>query len=199
MGMDESQISQENENQEEQEIIQALPESRGHAEELVDHYWGSINYVTGLIKASEIKAGLILSFYGIVLNFIYQHVGLVIAQASHFFFLFVLLGLWLLATLASIYYSIRCFMPRIETKFDKNIFFFGDVIKKYGNIKEFSRTFYQISLDEEELFHQLGQQIFINSKIAASKFKNVNRSIRLLAVGLALSMAIGVSYVIVTA
>ena len=43
-------------------------ESLGHREELVDHYWGSINYVFSLIKASEIKAGLILSFYGILLN-----------------------------------------------------------------------------------------------------------------------------------
>ena len=47
---------------------------RGHAEELVDHYWGGINYVLGLIRASEIKAGLLLSFYGILLNFIFQKV-----------------------------------------------------------------------------------------------------------------------------
>ena len=28
---------------------------------LIDHYWGSINYVFELNKSSEIKAGLILS------------------------------------------------------------------------------------------------------------------------------------------
>ncbi len=55
----------------EEELIQQL-ESKGHAEELVDHYWGSINYVLGLIRASEVKAGLILTFYGILLNFIFQ-------------------------------------------------------------------------------------------------------------------------------
>ena len=37
-----------------------------HTNDLVDHYWGAINYIFGLIKASEIKAGLILSFYGLV-------------------------------------------------------------------------------------------------------------------------------------
>ena len=155
-----------------------------HTEELVDHYWGSINYVSSLIRASEIKAGLILSFYGILFNLIYQNLEFVMEQAAVFPFLYVLLVLWFLFTAASIFFSIRCFMPRIEAKFDKNIFFFGDVISKYGNIKEFSKTFYRISLDEIELFDQLGQQIYINSKIAALKFKNVNRSIFLLALGL---------------
>ena len=49
-------------------------EQDSHVADMVDHYWGSINYVTSLIKASELKAGLILSFYGILLNLIYQSV-----------------------------------------------------------------------------------------------------------------------------
>ena len=52
-------------------IEQQNPKNRNnkHTDDLVDHYWGSITYVSSLIKASEIKAGLILSFYGILLNF----------------------------------------------------------------------------------------------------------------------------------
>jgi hypothetical protein len=75
-------------------------------------------------------------------------------------------------------------MTRIEAKYEKNIFFFGDVISKFGTIKEFSKTFYNISLDGEQLFDQLGQQIYIISKIAALKFKYVNKSLRFLALGL---------------
>ncbi|NHF59932.1 ABC transporter ATP-binding protein [Flavobacteriaceae bacterium TP-CH-4] len=166
--------------------MQETRNSKGHAEELVDHYWGSINYVFGLIKASELKAGLILSFYGILFSFVYQNVGLVVSEASTYPFFYVLLGLWGFTTVGSIFFSIRCFMPRIESRFNKNIFFFKDVISKYGSIEEFSKTFYRISLDEEQLFDQLGQQVFINSKIASLKFKNVNRSILLLALGLLL-------------
>ena len=81
-------------------------------------------------------------------------------------------------------------MPRIEGKFEKNVFFFGDVITKFGDIKEFSKTFYQVSLNQEELFLQLGQQIYIISKIAALKFKFVNRSILLLTIGLVLLVVI---------
>ncbi len=161
-----------------------------HTEELVDHYWGSINYVFGLIKASEIKAGLILSFFGILLSFLYQNLIVLLNVASDFPFIYILVVLWFCATLISIYFCIRCFMPKIEGKFDKNVFFFKDVITKFGTIKEFSKTFYKISLDEEELFDQLGQQIYVISKIAAFKFRYVNRAIRFLAIGLVLILLI---------
>lgn len=179
--------------------IQEFTESRGHREELVDHYWGSINYVFSLIKASEIKAGLILSFYGILLNLIYRYLGDVVAEAeAGHLLLYLPLGLWILCTLVSIYYSIRCFMPRLETKFDKNIFFFKDIISKFGTINEFSKRFYKISLDEKELFDQLGQQVFINSKIASTKFKSVNRSIHFLAIGLVMLFIVGIWYMVIT-
>ncbi|GGW44297.1 Pycsar system effector family protein [Arenibacter certesii] len=175
------------------------PIRRGsHTEDLVDHYWGSVNYVFSLIKASEIKAGLILSFFGILLNFIYKNTSYILFIATDYYFIYVLIAIWLGLTMSSIYFSIRCFMPRIESNFDKNIFFFGDVITKYGNIKEFSKTFYKISLDEVELFDQIGQQIFIISKIAAAKFKFVNRSIRLLALSLLLFFLILIATLLIS-
>src|SRR5690606_41548190 len=93
--------------------------------------------------------------------------------------LYVLFGASFMCTLTSIYFSIRCFMPMIEATYEKNVFFFKDVISKFGTIKEFSKTFYKISLNEEQLFDHLGQQIYIISKIASIKFKYVNKSLRL--------------------
>jgi hypothetical protein len=181
--------------------LQDKPTSRKknkHTDDLIDHYWGSIDYVSGLIKASEIKAGLILSFYGILLNFAYGYLEMVLNYAKEAPFLYVLLGLWLMAIVISIYYSVRCFMPRIETNYEKNIFFFGDVITKFGNIKEFAKTFHTISSDEDQLFDQLGQQIYIISKIASVKFASVNKALRFLAIGLLLLLIIIGSYMIVS-
>ncbi|TYA57520.1 Pycsar system effector family protein [Formosa maritima] len=161
-----------------------------HTDDLIDHYWGSIDYVSSLIKASEIKAGLILSFYGILLNFSYKYIEMILVSASTKPLLYVLLGAWFLCTMTSIYFSVRCFMPRIEADYEKNIFFFGDVISKFGTIKEFSKAFYRISMDENQVFDQLGQQIYIISKIAAIKFKYVNKSLRFLAVGLFLLLVV---------
>lgn len=167
-----------------------------HTEELVDHYWGSINYVFSLIKASELKAGLILSFYGILLNFIFQHMSIAFDANTNAIFLMFSAG-WFMCTGLSIYFSIRCFMPRIESKYDRNMFFFGDIVSKFGDVKQFSKTFYETSLDEEELFDQLGQQIFIISKIASYKFRNVNRSLTFLAIGLLLLLGAVVSFMII--
>ncbi len=180
-----------------EEIIKAITEGeKFHTEELVDHYWGSINYVFSLIKASEIKAGLILSFYGILLNVIYQNVAFVLTDEGTGMVLIGLLAIWVICTIISIYNSIRCFIPKIEGNYDKNIFFFGDIISKFGTIREFSRTFYEISLKEVELFDQLGQQIYIIAKISAFKFKCVNLAIRYLAIGLLVLLVAGIYFAV---
>ena len=170
--------------------------SKGHSEELVDHYWGTINYVSGLIKASELKAGLILSFYGIILNFIYQSAAPVMHSLSNAILFYILMGLWFIATVVSIFYSVRCFIPKLEGNYSDNVFYFGDVITKFGTIKEFSKKFYNVSINEKEVFEQLGEQIYINSKISAWKFRNVQRSIRFLAISLLLLLATAVYYAV---
>jgi hypothetical protein len=180
-------------HQEEKEIIEPRIKNK-HTDDLIDHYWGSINYIFSLIKASEIKAGLILSFYGIILNFMYKSLQPILDTVQNKTVFYILFGLWFCSTVLSIYFSIRCFMPRIERKFEKNIFFFGDVTTSFGNIREFSKTFYEISIDEDRLFDQLGQQIFINSKIATGKFKNINKSLQFLAIGLLLMMILIIYY-----
>jgi hypothetical protein len=123
-----------------------------HLEDLIDYYWGSLNHISSLIKASEIKAGLILSFYGILLNFIYQSATSWLNHSLSSTFWYLLLGLWAATTILSIFFCVRCFMPRIEESYDDNIFFFGDITTKFGTIKEFTQTFYRISIDEELLF-----------------------------------------------
>lgn len=167
-----------------------------HTEELVDHYWGTINYLSSLIKASELKAGLILSFYGILLNFIYQGTMNLSSQLTDDTILYILIGAYALCTSASIFYCIRCFIPKIEGNFSKNMFFFKDIISKFGDVKEFSQTFLTMSKDEDALFMQLGEQIFIISKISAWKFKNVRRAINLLAIGLLILFITGLYHIL---
>ncbi len=155
-----------------------------HTDDLVDHYWGTINYILSLIKASEVKAGLILSFYGLVFNLIYLSQETISEKIGYDPVFYILFSVWALCICISIYYSIRCFIPIFKKEYDSNIFFFGDVISAFGDIKNFSKTFYDISVDEDRVFDQLGQQIYINSKIATEKFRSVNFSIKFLAVGL---------------
>ncbi|MBL4568160.1 MAG: ABC transporter ATP-binding protein [Flavobacteriaceae bacterium] len=169
-----------------------------HTDDLIDHYWESIRYVADLIKASEMKAGFIMTFYGILLNFIFKNLSTITDNLENLTVFYVLFSFWFVCTVMSMYYSVRCFVPRLEEKYDKNIFFFGDVISSFGSIREFSKTFYEISLDENQLFNQLGQQIYINSKIAAAKFKSIKKSIIFMIAGLALMLAFTVYYLLNT-
>ncbi len=167
-----------------------------HTDDLIDHYWGTISYLTSLIKASELKAGLILSFYGILLNFIYQGTENFSNDLTNDTILYILIGSWILCTSASIFYCVRCFIPKIEDKFSKNMFFFKDIISQFGDIKEFSKTFFTMSKDEDALFEQLGEQIFIISKISDWKFRNVKRAISLLAIGLIILFVTGLYHIV---
>lgn len=180
-------------------VIEEVHVKNKHTDDLVDHYWGSINYVASLIKASEIKAGLILSFYGILLNFIYQGINLLLEKFPNNILIYILLVLWFGCIVVSIYFSIRCFIPRFEAKFDKNIFFFRDVITKFGDVDEFSKTFFEISKDEDQIFHQLGHQIYIVSKIANVKFRYVHLSLRFLAAGLVVLLIASIYYFVISA
>jgi len=163
---------------------------------LTIHYWNSINYFVGLIKSSELKAGLILSFYGILFNFLYQNMERSVVYFSQNTFMYVPLVLWFCCSLISIYFSIRSFIPRIENKYDDNIFFFGDVITKFGTIEDFSETFYNTSTNGRMRYDQLGQQIYINAKIADKKFKNVSRSFKSMALGLFFLLTVVMFYFI---
>lgn len=152
--------------------------------DLLVNYWNTISQVTGLIKASELKAGLILSFYGILLNFVYNTASTLLTTAGNHIILWIFIFLWSLSTAISVFFCMRCFIPKIERQYDRSIFFFGDVVTKFGSIKEFADIFYSISKNEDLLFKQLGEQIFVISKIASWKFKNVHQALRFLAIAL---------------
>lgn len=72
-------------------------------------------------------------------------------------------------------------MPRMELKFNKNVFFFRDASRSFGNIEEFSKKLTEVCLDEEKLAEQLSHQIYIESIIIDQKFRSVKNSIRFFA------------------
>ena len=165
----------------------------------VDNYWYLIMYLRDLIKASEIKAGLVLSFYGLLMNVFFQFYEHLIELAASDFLTYGFMGLWFVFTVTSIYFSFRCFMPHIETKFDKSVFFFGDIISSYGPIKDYVKELEQVNTHRRPLFDQLGEQVYINAKITAAKFKNVNLSVRYLAFNIGLMFVYIFYYAIKTA
>ncbi len=165
----------------------------------VDNYWYLIMYLRDLIKASEIKAGLVLSFYGLLMNVFFQFYEHLVELASDDFLTYGFMGLWFVFSVISIYYSFRCFMPQIESKFDKSVFFFGNIINSYGPIKDYVKELEKVNTKRQLLFDQLGEQVFINAKITSEKFKNVNLSVRYLSFNIGLLFVFILYYAIKTA
>ncbi|EAR17145.1 Pycsar system effector family protein [Robiginitalea biformata] len=147
-------------------------------EDKLEVYWATIGYINGLNRTSEVKAGLIISFYGLLLGVVLEVATSVETGFNASAILIAILAGFTFFVCRSIFYSFRCFLPQIETKFDKNMFFFHDIITHYGDITSFSDRFADLLNDEKNLYGQLGAQIYVNSLIATKKFSDVNKSVR---------------------
>ena len=149
-----------------------------------NNYWEQLERLEKLIRASELKAGVIFSFHSLILGLFVDRLDTFQSQIEGKPLLIALLVLWMCTVLISIYFCFKCFMPRIETKMKRNVFFFRDAAANYGGIEEYTKELMKVCGSEEELYTLLSEQIFIESEIITGKFNSVQRSIRFFAVSL---------------
>ncbi len=152
------------------------------------NYWEQLERIERLNKASELKAGVIFSFHSLILGFLVDHMDILTGLFSEYVLFTSIFAIWLLLVLVSIYFCFRCFTPRLELKFKKSIFFFRDAARSFGDVSEFCETYIRICSNEEELYSQLSQQIYIESMVVNKKFVSVQRSLRFFALSFAAIM-----------
>lgn len=142
-----------------------------------NNYWEQLERLEKLIRASELKAGIIFSFHSLVLGLFFDRFEQleVFLNSSPVFI--VLTFLWFASVVTSVFYCFKCFKPQIELKYKKNVFFFGDAVRAFGTSEEYTKRLIEVCASEEELFEQLGAQIHVESKIIEAKFKCVKRAI----------------------
>ena len=143
-----------------------------------NNFWEQLERLEKLIRASELKAGVIFSFHSLIL-------GLFADRLEHFSQIFdgnslliILVFLWIFSVLISIFFCFKCFRPRLETKYNKNVFFFRNAVDDFGNIDGYTKKLIEVIGSEDELHKQLSEQIHVESKIIDQKFKSVNKSIQ---------------------
>ncbi len=143
-----------------------------------NNYWEQLERLEKLIRASELKAGIIFSFHSLIL-------GLFIDRLENFEHIFkesilmLIFGIcWIILVIISIFYCFKCFHPKMELKNEENVFFFRDAANKFGNIKQYAKKLIQVCETEEEIIDQLSQQIFVESIIVNQKFKSVQKAIK---------------------
>lgn len=142
-----------------------------------NNYWEQLERLEKLIRASELKAGIIFSFHSLIIGLFIDRIEQFqpVIQSSKVFV--VISFLWMACVLVSIYYCFKCFKPQIELKYEKNVFFFRDATYAFGDVKEYSKRLMEIC-NSEEIYEQLSQQIHIESKIIDAKFACVHKSIK---------------------
>ena len=162
-----------------------------------NNYWEQLERLEKLIRASELKAGIIFSFHSLILGIFVERLD----QLQPIFtsnILFILLSaFWLICLLVSVFYCFKVFKPQIEVEYDKNVFFFRDAVVSFGNVKEYTEKLMDVCTSKEELFKQLGEQIHIESKIIDEKFKSVHQAIKFFGLSL-IFVALSVGYWVIT-
>ena len=142
-----------------------------------NNYWEQLERLEKLIRASELKAGIIFSFHSLIIGLFIDRIEQFqpIIQSSKVFV--VISFLWMACVLVSIYYCFKCFKPQIELKYEKNVFFFRDAVYGFGDVKKYTKKLMEVC-DSDEIYEQLSQQIHIESKIIDQKFICVHKSIK---------------------
>ena len=152
-----------------------------------NNYWEQLERLEKLIRASEMKAGVIFSFHSLILGLFVDRIDFIKPLLTENVVFLVLTCLWLLFVLISIFYCFKCFIPQMELKYEPNVFFFMDAVKAFGSAEEFSKKLMEVCATEEELYTQLSEQIHVESKIIDEKFKSVKKSLQ----------CFGISFIIV--
>ena len=146
-----------------------------------NNYWEQLERLEKLIRSSELKAGVIFSFHSLIIGLFIDRIGFFQETFKGNPILIVLACLWIVCVLISIYFCFKCFMPRIDSKNAKNVFFFRDAVYAFGSIDDYSKKLMEVCSSQEEFFIMLSEQIYVESKIIDKKFRSVQNSIKFFA------------------
>ena len=142
-----------------------------------NNYWEQLERLEKLIRASELKAGVIFSFHSLIIGLFVDSIERFRDDVLENTLLLVLLSIWLVFVAISIFYCFKCFRPNMEMSYDKNVFFFRDAINKFGNTEDYAKELINSCGSEKKLYQLLAEQIHAESKIINAKFINVQKSI----------------------
>lgn len=142
-----------------------------------NNYWEQLERLEKLIKNSELKAGVIFSFHSLILGLFADRLEYFKSLALNNTLLLILISIWLLCVFISIFYCFKCFKPRLEMKYEPNVFFFRDAVSKFGTLENFTDILIKTCENENILYQRLAEQIHVESKIIDAKFKSVQSSI----------------------
>lgn len=159
-------------------------------------YWEQLERLEKLIRASEFKAGAIFSFHGLILGLFFDRfdqISFIFTEGNIYI---VLVLLWFISSLISVFFCFICFKPQIELKYDRNVFFYKDAANSFGGVKGYTEELLKVFENKKDLFELLAGQIHAESKIIEHKFLNVHKAIVFFGISVSFVLIIAGVYII---
>lgn len=155
--------------------------------EKYEQYWAILKNNQEMIRFSEVKAGLVISIFGILFSIILNSVGKIQASVADWTSVQMgILFIFIVTTLGSLIFAFRCFIPRFENKNPTSVIYFGDIVSDFQEYTAYHAFLEKTVNNDSEMSVQLAEQIHTNSTIATKKMKAVNMAMRFMMVSVAL-------------
>lgn len=143
-----------------------------------EEYWKILDKTNDWIKFSDTKAVVILTFYGIIITAIYSNSNEVYAFLSGSIFSISIAIIAVLLSITSVLFSFLSINPRLRNLNPHSILYFGHIQENYSNYTDYFEHSRDVISNDTEYEKQIAEQIYVNSKIAWKKFKNITYSLR---------------------
>lgn len=166
--------------------------------EKYEQYWHILHNNQDMIRFSEVKAGLVISIFGVLFSIMLSSVSWIRDQIGDWsWYLLILVILFMASTLVSLFFAFRCFMPRFENKNPTSVVYFGDIVSDFREYMAYHRFLEDIVVKDDEMSIQLAEQIHTNSVIATRKFQAVSKAIKLMLVSVFLLVVIVMAMLVI--
>ena len=124
-----------------------------------EEYWKILNTINEWIRFSDLKAGAILSVYGIILTVIYsnsEQVFKILDTNSSLLFISIVA---IITSIISVFLSFLTLNPSLKNKNPHSILFFGHIQKKFDSYEDYDQQAKEIISGKKEYRAQLAEQI----------------------------------------
>lgn len=134
-----------------------------------------LSYNVEWLKFAETKATLLLTILGVVLTIIYTNANDVYSSITNSLTQIILSAITCFSIIMTLLFCFITINPRLKNVIGKSVIYYG-TIKNFDTYIEYNNKLNSIS--DEDYKEMLSEQIYINSKIAWSKYINVGWAIR---------------------
>ncbi|WP_419835986.1 Pycsar system effector family protein [Endozoicomonas atrinae] len=151
------------------------------AQRTEDRLWKTYSIVNEWIRYSDTKAYTLLAVQGVFIGLLYKAFDGSI-DSSGLTKTLSITGL--LLNVISVFFAFTCINPRLNVTGTQSPLYFG-AIASFASADSYQSHFNNKFVTPESVEKELSRQIYINSKIADRKYKNVTYSMRSFVVSLA--------------